>query len=133
MAEVFVDTSALFALVVADDRGHARAKAAFARLEAEPASLVSSSFVLQETTALLQARAGLASLRGFHLSLLPLIDVQWIDRDLYQVAMTALLAADRRRVSLTDWSSFEIMRRRGIERAFAFDGHFAEQGFKLIP
>ncbi len=46
--------------------------------------------------------------------------------------MAALLAADSRRKSLTDWSSFEIMRERGIVRAFAFDKHFREQGFQLL-
>lgn len=29
--------------------------------------------------------------------------------------------------------SFEIMRRLRLRRAFAFDRHFAEQGFELVP
>jgi len=31
------------------------------------------------------------------------------------------------------WTSFEIMRRRGIGTAFAFDDDFARQGFELVP
>lgn len=45
----------------------------------------------------------------------------------------ALLAASRRKLSLVDCVSFEIMRTLGIKTVFAFDLHFAEQGFKSIP
>ena len=43
-----------------------------------------------------------------------------------------LLAADKRNVSLTDWTSFEVMRDRGIDLAFAFDPGFAAQGFDVL-
>ncbi len=46
--------------------------------------------------------------------------------------MAVLVAASRRDVSLTDWSSLEIMRERGIRVAFAFDEHFSQQGFELL-
>jgi predicted nucleic acid-binding protein len=36
-------------------------------------------------------------------------------------------------VSFFDWVSFEVMRRRGISTAFAFDSDSAAQGFALIP
>jgi predicted nucleic acid-binding protein len=39
----------------------------------------------------------------------------------------------RRRTSLVDWVSFEVMRRRGIETAFAFDRDFATAGFAVVP
>ena len=29
--------------------------------------------------------------------------------------------------------SFEIMRQRGLRRVFAFDKHFEEQGFDVVP
>jgi predicted nucleic acid-binding protein len=32
-----------------------------------------------------------------------------------------------------DGSSFALMRRREIRRAFVLDGHFAEQGFDCLP
>ncbi len=47
--------------------------------------------------------------------------------------MSALLAASRRKVSLVDCLSFEVMRRYGIRSAFAFNSHFSEQDFLLIP
>jgi predicted nucleic acid-binding protein len=42
-----------------------------------------------------------------------------------------MLAAGRRRLSLTDCVSFEVMRRSESATAFAFDTHFTEQGFSL--
>ena len=38
-----------------------------------------------------------------------------------------------RDVSLVDWTSFEVMRRLGIEQAFAFNDDFAAQGFGVLP
>jgi predicted nucleic acid-binding protein len=88
--------------------------------------------VLQETVALLQARIGVAAVRTFQQSFAPALEVEWIDGPLYQRAMAALLAAGKRGVSLTDWTSFEVMRDRGIEQALAFDPHFEEQGFRTL-
>ena len=44
----------------------------------------------------------------------------------------ALLTADRRHLSIVDCTSFEIMRKQGIEKVFCFDKHFKEQGFDPI-
>lgn len=52
---------------------------------------------------------------------------------LHRRAITAMLAARRRPVSLVDWTSFEVMRSRGIGSAFAFDDDFAAQGFTVLP
>lgn len=132
MSSIFVDTSAIYALLVAEDEKHDHAKAILASLPEDEANLVSSSYVLQETVALLQARIGVPAVRTFQQMAVPALEIVWITESLYQRAMAALLAAAKRGVSLTDWTSFEVMRERGIERAFAFDRHFAEQGFISI-
>jgi uncharacterized protein len=129
---VFADTSALYALLVENDDMHQPARQALAVVEAEGWELVTSSFVLQETAALLAARVGLDAVRRFHRNVVPVLEVVWVERPLYERAMAAHLAAGSPRVSLTDWVSFEIMRDRSIQCAFAFDRHFEEQGFDLI-
>ena len=48
MSRVFVDTSALFALLVSSDGSHRAAAASFERLRARRAPLVTSSYVLVE-------------------------------------------------------------------------------------
>jgi predicted nucleic acid-binding protein len=130
--EVFADTSALYALLVANDDRHQAARDALGLVEAEGLGLVSSSFVLQETAALLAARIGLEAVRRFHRGVVPVLDVEWVGRGLFERGMAAHLAAGSPRVSLTDWTSVEIMRDRGIGLAFAFDRHFEAQGFELI-
>ena len=133
MTEVFIDTSAIYAALVVDDQAHPMARSALVRLGKEAAVLVTHSFVIQETVSLLQARSGLEAVRRFHDEVLPALKVVWTTDSLCQQSMAALLAVSSRRVSLTDWMSFEVMRNRGIGRAFAFDKHFSLQGFELVP
>jgi len=130
---IFVDTSAYFAALDRADDSHATATVVWARLLDEVSvarvELITHSGVVTETIALVQHRLGLAAVRSFVVEFLAITDVVWVDHDLHTEATTALLAAGRHDVSLVDWTSFVVMRRRGIDQAFAFDGHFTEQGF----
>ena len=132
MNEVFVDTSALYALLVEADDNHHAARTVVPSFRDSGAGLVTSSFVVLETVTLLQARVGVAAVRIFYRDVLPVLDVVWVGEDLLHRAMAALLASSHRGVSLTDWSSFVLMRERGIVHAFAFDEDFARQGFELV-
>ena len=128
---VFADTSALFALLVRDDFMHIRAKENFAYFAAHRVQLLTSSFVLVETVALLQRRVGLDSVRDFNAKILPLLEVVWVDTDWQNRAMQRLLTQNRKNLSLVDCMSFEIMEAREISEAFTFDRHFEENGFKM--
>lgn len=130
---VYVDTSALYAVVVADDPDHERAAAGLRDLCDRDERLLTTSYVLVETSALLQARVGLGAVRTLHERLRPLLDPLWVDAELHDAALTALLAAGRRGLSLVDWVGFTLMRQRAIGSAFALDDDFAEAGFVLIP
>jgi predicted nucleic acid-binding protein len=126
---VFVDTSALLALLDADDEHHPDAVAAWHRLQDEEPVLVTSNYVMLETIAVAQRRLGLDAVRTFATGVAPLLDVHFVDEAIHSAAMAAVLAASRRDLSLVDCSSFEVMRRGGVTRAYAYDRHFAEQGF----
>jgi predicted nucleic acid-binding protein len=128
----FVDTSALYPLIVADDPDHAAVREAFAGLQVEREQLLTHSYVLAESIALLQRRVGLVAVRRLA-DLLPLLSVHWIDRDMHERAFEGVLASDRRAVSFVDRVSFLLMRDLGMSRAFALDADFAEQGFEVIP
>ena len=128
---VFADTSALFALLVSDDLLHIRAKEHFAYLAEHGVRLLTSSYVLVETAALLQRRIGLASVYDFNAKIVPLLEIVWADAEWHGMAMQRLLAQNRRNVSLVDCLSFEIMEAREIVEAFAFDKHFVDNGFKV--
>lgn len=132
MTDVFVDTSALFALLDAKDANHARAERAFASLRARQAALASTSFVLVETYALVGRRLGLDAVRSFREDLAPLIDVAWVDERLYNAGLDLLLDRRKRLLSLVDAVSFVAMRQADVSEAFAFDPHFAQEGFSLV-
>ena len=42
------------------------------------------------------------------------------------------MAASRRKLSLVDCVSFEVMRRGKLHQVFGFDPHFEEQGFVAL-
>ena len=63
---------------------------------------------------------------------MPLVKVEWIGPDEYGIAVSALIAAGRKKVSLVDHLSFTLMRRSPIVLAFAYDRHFLREGFHLL-
>lgn len=126
---VFVDTSALLALLDADDEHHPDAVAAWQRLQDEDGALVTSNYVILETMAVAQRRLGMDAVRTIAREVAPLLEVYFVDEAIHSAAIAAVLVSGRRDLSLVDCSSFEVMRRRGLARAYAYDRHFAEQGF----
>ena len=129
---VFVDTSAFLAVLAADDEYHTMAAAIWRRLIRDEEPLVTNNYVLIETLALLQHRVGLQAVRAFQSKVMPSLIVRWVDETLHQQALTSILSANRRDLSLVDCASFQTMRLDGINRAFTFDQHFAEQGFQIV-
>ena len=83
--------------------------------------------------ALAQRRLGLAAVAALTADVLRLVRLGWVDRGLHDDALSALVAADRREVSLVDHVSFAFVRRQGLREAFAFDRHFSAQGFDVVP
>lgn len=136
MTPVFVDTSALYAMLDVADASHPvaarRWTALLDVLQLDPTAALTHSGVLTESAALIQRRLGMRALRGLLEVLLPSLEIVWIDAELHRLASTALLAAGHRRLSLVDWTSFTVMRERSITHAFAFDDDFERQGFETF-
>jgi predicted nucleic acid-binding protein len=130
---VYLDTSALFAVLDADDQKHLAARREWERELNSDELLHTSSYVLVETAALLQRRIGLDGLRTFTADILPVINVIWVDEGIHRSAWHALLVSSRRDISFVDCVSFEAIRRLGIDQVFCFDARFAEQGFHVLP
>lgn len=129
---VFADTSGLFAALVRNDRKHGEAKPLFSRLIQTGGEVYTTSYALLETFALLQSRAGLDAARACEHAIRPLLRVTWVDQDLHRRAFRRLERLATRSVSLVDCTSFETMAELDLRAAFAYDPHFAEQGFTLL-
>lgn len=131
MNRVFVDTSAIFALLVPTDQAHARAVEIFDRLHARESSLITTSYVLVETYALLSRRFGRHATIAFRSDFAPLLDVIWVDRELHERGLDVML--DRPTgVSLVDAVSLIAIREHDVDGAFVFDRHFDDEGLHVL-
>jgi predicted nucleic acid-binding protein len=124
----FVDTSGLLAFLDRDAAEHDRVVASLAKRRG-----ITHNYVLVEAEALAHRRLGGRVARRLLEDVVPVIDVAWVDEDLHRAAVSAHLHALRRRSSLVDHVSFELMRRRGIGAAVALDRDFLRAGFQLLP
>lgn len=130
--DIFVDTSALYALANVLDPHH-EAAARFVRENATP--LVASSVVFVETVSLISKRISKAHavkfgtrLRGSRWLVLHEIT------DLLHEQAWELFAGHRHeRFDMVDATSFVLMKALGVTRAFTFDRDFRAQGFAVVP
>ena len=130
---IFADTSGLYPLLDAENTAFASTAAAWERLCDGEDGIVTTNYVLVETATLLQSRLGIGAVRDFVAGVVPVLSVEWVEPDVHEAGLAAMLAANRRELSFVDCVSFEVMRRLGIRRAFALDEHFREQGFEVVP
>jgi predicted nucleic acid-binding protein len=130
---VFVDTSGIVATLNPRDDNHQMAAERWKALLSGDEPLYITNYALVETIAVLSRRLGFQAVRAFQTSVVPAFEVFWVDQDVHERAMAALLTVGQRDVSLVDCVSFEVMRRVGLDIAFAVDAHFREQGFQCVP
>ena len=130
MARVFVDTSAIYALLDRRDGNHRAARTAFERLRKQRADPIITNFVVAEAHALLLARLG------------PDVARRWLGRIIWHIervtvedeaaALDIVCGYGDKTYSFTDATSFAVMKRLRIARVAAFDRHFMQFGFELI-
>lgn len=134
-AELFVDTSGWYPLVLRSSPEHRAVSEALRRRVTGGARVVTSNLVAAETHALLLRRVGRPAATAFvravgeppnvlvyaspELAAAALHD--WIDR------------FEDQTFSLTDAVSFAIMTERRITTALALDRHFRVAGFEVVP
>ncbi len=131
--KVFVDTSALYAMLSADDLHHEDAVRCFETLHHEQATLVSTNYVVVECASLIQRRRGFEHARTFLTEAAGMLDLVWIDAEEHRQTVALWTAAKSRALSLVDCSSMAVMRTHGLQRVVAFDRRFAQAGFELLP
>ena len=130
---IFVDTSALYAVLDADDLNHDRAARQLDDLLARQEDLVCTNYILVETVSLLQRRLGLKAVGDLQNTMMRALRTIWVDESTHVAGANLLLVANRRQLSLVDCVSFSVMHRLEVTSAFTFDQHFAEQGFDCVP
>lgn len=133
MRQVFLDTGAFVALLVADARMHARAVELFELASAEHWALFTTNAVVVETYSVLLARAregrrvAIAFLDATEASG-GALTIERIRIEDESAAAALVRAHTDKKYSLCDASSFVVMERLGITDAISFDRHFREYG-----
>ena len=128
-----VDSSALYALTIAEDLHHDRAVACFGELEQLGVALSTTNYVLLECVALIQRRYGMPDAQEFLKKVDALLDIVWIGQAEHGEAVKMWTAAGRRALSLVDCTNMVVMRQQHIRAIVAFDPHFHEAGFEVLP
>ena len=125
---VFVDTSALLAVLDEDDPHH---EIATRMLEAalQAGEAFTHNYIHVEAERLVRRRLGAAAARRLLEELLPAIDTIWVEPQVHRAAINAV-AGKGRAASLVDEVSFIVARSEGTEAALAFDRDFELQGFR---
>ncbi|HET9765207.1 MAG TPA: PIN domain-containing protein [Thermoanaerobaculia bacterium] len=131
---MFVDTGAWIALALVRDPLHERAVDAWDELIATGARLRTSVPVVLETFTFLDRHAARDVALAWKESLeevetLSLLECASAD---LERAWPYFARTDLHKLSAVDATSFAIMEREGIRRAFAFDHHFAAVGFLMV-
>jgi predicted nucleic acid-binding protein len=136
MTDLFVDTSAFYALADKQDTNHRRARAFLAAVQRKGQALVTSTDVFDETVTLVRYRLGhrAAVTLGDRLA-----DSRWcriveVMDDTRRSAWDIFVRYADQTFSFTDCTSFATMRAMHLGEAFTFDrGDFAAAGFVVRP
>ena len=130
MARILVDTSAVFALVDSSDQWHVAAKAELDNLRRARSEPLLTNFIVAECHALLLARLGSQLARNWLTK--NTWSVQRVTAEDEDKAMSIILQYTDKTFSYADATSFALMQRLGIRKAFAFDPHFRQYGLHVV-
>jgi len=128
---VLWDSSAILALLDADDADHGRALAAADNIVAERRPSFVTNYIEAEAHALLLRKLGRAIARQWLLTgSLPVLRVLPPEEERAKVILATHLDKDW---SLCDAISFAVLESRGVRMAFTFDRHFRQFGrFEIL-
>jgi uncharacterized protein len=125
---IVVDTSALYALLDADDASHAAAVVGWDR--AGDRELVTHAYVVVETVVLVRRRLGPVAVVALLEDVLPALRVEMVDRDLHDSALSAF-RSEGGGTSLVDRVTLAFAAREGIRDLLGFDADLEREG--LLP
>ena len=127
--EVFIDTTALYALLDPAHDAHDQVVAAWDELRRSGTPLITSSYVCAELVALVQARLGSEKVRAFLDDVKPHVTVLKVDSGLH----ARTLARGKRDLgALIPRTSRALMSQLGVTTVFALDGEFVGERFRGV-
>jgi uncharacterized protein len=130
-AEIFIDTSGFYALLVRGDDQHDRAQIVMRKAAKKKQRLVTTDYVLNETATLLMSRGCSTVIPAlFHsVSASRACRVVWMDTERFEKTKGAFIKSIENRWSFTDCFSFIVMREFRLREVLSKDAHFRAAGF----
>jgi predicted nucleic acid-binding protein len=130
-AEIFIDTSGFYALLVRGDDRHDRARLAMRKAAKKNRRFVTTDYVLDETATLLMARGASTVIPALFesVSASRACRIVWMDSERFEKTKTVFLKNIDKRWSFTDCFSFIVMRELRLREALSKDAHFKSAGF----
>jgi uncharacterized protein len=132
--KLFVDTSAWLALNSKGDQYHSKAVSRSTVIKRQNIDLFTSDYVLDESITVIRYRASHRAAVVFGDALMSSAIVTVIDltdEDRFNAWAMFKKYGDKE-LSFTDCTSFVLMKKLGLQTAFAFDDHFRQLGFELF-
>ena len=133
MADVLLDSSAIFALLNPNDDHHAKAVAIDESLTKRKVTFILPNFLLAEAHTLLNRRLGPQVARAFLNGALQDYEIERVTMEDEQTAHAILQEVSRTKgLSYFDAVAVAVAERLSIREVFSFDAHFALAGLKLV-
>jgi predicted nucleic acid-binding protein len=135
---IFVDTSAFLALVNEKDNSHAEAANFLEKIKSgrvKIKKIITSDYIIDETLTRIRYSVGHqeAVEWGKDIFASNVIEKFEVGREIFEIAWELFQTYGDKKLSFTDCTSFAIMKKKGIEKAFSFDEDFERIGFIQLP
>ena len=132
METIFVDTSGWFALLSSQDEHHKEIKN---YLRENKLPFVTTNYVVAETVNLLMSRKNhfLAITFLEKIEQSPRVSVHHISPSQHQETIQFFKQHSDEEFSFIDCASFVVMKNLNCWKALAFDHHFLQAGFQVVP
>ncbi len=135
---IFVDTSAFLALVNEEDNNHTEAASFLEKIKSgrvKIKKIITSDYIIDETLTRIRYSVGHQEAVEWGKDILAsnVIEKLEVGREMFGLAWELFQTYSDKKLSFTDCTSFAIMKKKGIEKAFSFDEDFKRIGFIQLP
>ena len=134
---IFVDTSAFLAIINKKDNNHVAAIQFLEEIKngkIRIKKIITSDYIIDETLTRIRYSVGHKEAVEWGNDILAskVIEKIGIDKELFGSAWELFRTYEDMKLSFTDRTSFALMKKKGIEKAFSFDEDFKRPGFVLL-
>ncbi|MDI3547221.1 MAG: uncharacterized protein PWR10_873 [Halanaerobiales bacterium] len=133
---VFIDTSGWLAVAIKNDKNHRKAVNYYKRILNEGNLLITSDYIIDET--ITRLRYDLSYGKAIQFKKLidqaedeDLLRIEWIDRKIFDKAISIFRKYNDQLFSFTDCTSFALCEENNIKNVFAYDDDFITMGYIL--